>query len=70
VEVRDLPAHPAEQAAGVPLRAAELGFRSPEEARSAAGLLRAQQPPYLPSRVDLDAAGGSVTMTYLPAPLA
>jgi hypothetical protein len=70
LEVRDLPAHPAEQAAGVPLRAAELGFRSPEEARSAAGLLRAQQPPYLPSRVDLDAAGGSVTMTYLPAPLA
>jgi hypothetical protein len=70
VELRDLPAPPAEQAAGLPRRVAELGFGSPEEARSAAGLLRAQQPPYLPARVELDADAARVTMTYLPAPLA
>ena len=70
VELRELPAPPAEQAAGMPRRVAVLGFGSPEEARSAAGLLRAQQPPYLPARVDLDAAAGQVTVTYLPAPLA
>jgi hypothetical protein len=68
VDVTRFPADPAEREVGAPRRSVVLHASSDAAALAIGDLLRAQAPPYRPSRID-PGPDGRLTITYTPAAL-
>lgn len=67
-EVSRFPLDAAEAGMGAPRRVVELRVASADEARAMADMLRAQEAPYRPAKIDVG-TDGALTVTYPPAPL-